>query len=311
MSVENTTTKVVYAGNGVTKEWPVPFQYARSEDIALLIDDGTTQTDITSNYQIVVNESGDTSVTYPVSGTAVAAGNKLAIYRSTPRTQVVDLVYGGAFAPDVLENDGLDRIVMMTQELSRDMERAVKLAITSEDSPENVVYSIYASQAAAEDAAERAEESEKACNDVMLRIPAPESKDIGKFLIVRMNDDLPGYALVPQSQMQGYFEYTIPVVSKDGVCTIVLAEIGHPEMQDVFNPIINIIAAKQYYHCIKDISKTGFLVQIYRKDGTPGVDIAEYIESSTFTAGENQQCGTPGSGATVKLGISIPNPGAQ
>lgn len=149
MSVENTTTKVVYAGNGVTKEWPVPFQYARSEDIALLIDDGTTQTDITSNYKIVVNESGDTSVTYPVSGTAVAAGNKLAIYRLTPRTQVVDLVYGGAFAPDVLENDGLDRIVMMTQELSRDVERAVKLAITSEDSPDALVASIYASRDAA------------------------------------------------------------------------------------------------------------------------------------------------------------------
>ena len=149
MSVENTTTKVVYAGNGVTKEWPVPFQYARSEDIALLIDDGTTQTDITSNYQIVVNDGGDTSVTYPVSGTAVAAGNKLAIYRLTPRTQVVDLVYGGAFAPDVLENDGLDLIVMMTQELSRDVERAVKLAITSEDSPDALVASIYASRDAA------------------------------------------------------------------------------------------------------------------------------------------------------------------
>lgn len=89
MSVESTATKVVYEGNGLTTEWPVPFQYNNPEHLALTLDSGTKQTDIPSNFQITVNASGDTSITYPVSGLPVAAGHKLIIRRQTPRTQLL------------------------------------------------------------------------------------------------------------------------------------------------------------------------------------------------------------------------------
>ena len=305
MSVESKYKPVSYTGTGGTSVFP--FGWVCYEKTWIHVSaDGLELTQGT-DYTVALESTSGGSVTLSA---PLAAGKVLIIWMDVPITQENRYPNTGQLNVATIEM-ALDKQTLISQQQQDAIGRCVMVEIGSDVNPSEVIEQVFLARDSATSAATQAKESEKACNDVMIRIPAPESKDIGKFLIVRMNDDLPVYALVPQSQMQGYFEYTIPVVSKDGVCTIVLAEIGHPEMQDVFNPIINIIAAKQYYHCIKDISKTGFLVQIYRKDGTPGVDIAEYIESSTFTAGENQQCGTPGSGATVKLGISIPNPGAQ
>ena len=305
MSVESKYKPVSYTGTGGTSVFP--FGWVCYDKTWIHVSaDGLELTQGT-DYTVALESTSGGSVTLSA---PLAAGKVLIIWMDVPITQENRYPNTGQLNVATIEM-ALDKQTLISQQQQDAIGRCVMVEIGSDVNPSEVIEQVFLARDSATSAATQAKESEKACNDVMIRIPAPESKDIGKFLIVRMNDDLPVYALVPQSQMQGYFEYTIPVVSKDGVCTIVLAEIGHPEMQDVFNPIINIIAAKQYYHCIKDISKTGFLVQIYRKDGTPGVDIAEYIESSTFTAGENQQCGTPGSGATVKLGISIPNPGAQ
>ena len=305
MSVESRYKPASYTGTGGTTSFPFGWVCYEKSWIHVSVD-GSELTQGT-DYTVALESTSGGSIALSA---PLAAGKVLIIWMEIPLTQENRYPNTGQLNVATIEK-ALDKQTLISQQQQDAIDRCVMVEIGSSVNTSEVIAQVFLARDSATNSATQAKESEKACNDVMLRIPAPESKDIGKFLIVRMNDDLPVYSLVPQSQMQGYFEYTIPVESKNGVCAIVLAEIGHPEMQDVFNPIINIIAAKQYYHCIKDISKTGFSVQIYRKDGTPGVDIAEYIESSTFTAGENQQCGTPGSGATVKLGISIPNPGAQ
>ncbi|MDR2819700.1 MAG: hypothetical protein LBB60_04125 [Desulfovibrio sp.] len=144
MTVESTITKEIYQGNGAATAFPVPFRYAQQVDLHLLLvaPDGT-ETPVTDNFQVVANESGDTSITYPVVGDPLAPGYNLVIYRDTPNTQIVDLVYGGAFNPDMLEHDALDRLEMQIQEKQELLDRAVKVPIASDETPEELLEDIY------------------------------------------------------------------------------------------------------------------------------------------------------------------------
>jgi hypothetical protein len=169
MTVESTITKEIYQGNGAATSFPVPFRYAQQADLHLLLvaPDGT-ETPITDNFQVVANESGDTSITYPVAGDPLAPGYKLVIYRATPNTQIVDLVYGGAFNPDMLEHDALDRLEMQIQEKQELLDRSIKVPIASDETPEAFLESLYtardeaaASASASETSAQNAAESEE------------------------------------------------------------------------------------------------------------------------------------------------------
>ena len=133
MTVESTTSKITYEGNGLATVFPVPFQYSRTEDIRLMLTDADgEETEITTNFRIDVSESSDTSVTFPIVGEAIPHGVRLTVFRSTPQNQIVDLIYGGAFSPDVLEYDGFDRIVMMVQELQEEVDRAIRVAMAGD-----------------------------------------------------------------------------------------------------------------------------------------------------------------------------------
>jgi len=166
MSVESTTRKIIYSGNGTTTEWPVPFAYSSTEHLKLTVADAQgNETAVTSNYTVQVSEQGETSILYPASGSPLAAGNKLVIYRETPLTQVVDLEYGGAFSPDVLEHDGFDREVMMIQEMREEVDRAVKVKLSSSETPDELRDAIFAARDAAAESASDASDSAGAAAD--------------------------------------------------------------------------------------------------------------------------------------------------
>jgi hypothetical protein len=136
MTVESIISKKIYHGNGQARVFPVPFAYNRTDDLRLLHTDAEgKETPITSNYHVNVNQAGDTSVTYPVSGDPLTPGSKLTVLRHTPRTQIVDLNPGGSFEPKVLEKDGFDRAAMQIQELQEEVSRAIKISISSEEAP--------------------------------------------------------------------------------------------------------------------------------------------------------------------------------
>lgn len=160
MSVENTTSKVIYQGNGVAVEWPVPFAYSRADDIHLLHTDANgVETEIASNFRLNVNASGDSSVTYPVAGEPLPPGVRLTVYRKTPQTQIVDLQYGGAFSPETLENDGFDRVVMMVQEAREELDRAVKVKLSASESPDDLRDALFAARDQAQAASAAAGQS--------------------------------------------------------------------------------------------------------------------------------------------------------
>ena len=63
MSVENTTTTVIYNGNGMTTEWPVPFSYSKPDHIFLLLTDAKgVSHDVQRYYLVNVTEAVDYSV---------------------------------------------------------------------------------------------------------------------------------------------------------------------------------------------------------------------------------------------------------
>jgi len=79
MTVESKDTKKIYDGNGVATEFPVKFAYSRVDDLFLLrADEEGVETPINSNFSITVNTTGDTTVTYPVVGTPLPVGQKVA-----------------------------------------------------------------------------------------------------------------------------------------------------------------------------------------------------------------------------------------
>ncbi|MDL2267184.1 hypothetical protein LJC46_04255 [Desulfovibrio sp. OttesenSCG-928-G15] len=165
MTVESLKTKVIYKGNGSTNVWPFPYQYSKTDTIFLVLTDAKGKDSIvTSNYRIDVNASGNTSVVYPVTGAAIASGTKLTVFRNTPLTQIVDLIYGGAFNPEMLESSGFDRIVMMVQEIQEQIDRAVKVSISDENPPTTAEDFYEDMQGFADAAAESAARSEAAAD---------------------------------------------------------------------------------------------------------------------------------------------------
>lgn len=134
MTVETTLTKKKYEGNGVAKVFPIPFPVQDADQLYLiLISASGEDIDITTNYQVNRNSKEEiVSITYPVIGPPLSAGIKLLIYRDTERKQIADITNAGAYHPEVVEHVGLDRIVMMIQELQEALDRCLKVPITSD-----------------------------------------------------------------------------------------------------------------------------------------------------------------------------------
>jgi hypothetical protein len=116
MSLSNTVVAQTYNGNGSLDTFAIPFTYFDSTQVKVYLIDTTTNPDtetlqtITSDYTIV--GSNVVMVTPP------SATEQLRVERVTPLTQIIDYITNGPF-PAESHEQGLDRIVMMIQELDR------------------------------------------------------------------------------------------------------------------------------------------------------------------------------------------------
>lgn len=131
MSVTNTKAKSVYNANGTTKEWNLGFTYddTVSNVHIYIVDANDNETEVTSNYSIA-----NGVLTYPTTESGLdplAEGNKLVIVRDTPRTQDIELTSNGKLDGKVLEG-GYDKLTLQVQELTEQVNRAVKIPVTEE-----------------------------------------------------------------------------------------------------------------------------------------------------------------------------------
>ena len=159
MTVQNTIVKNIYVGNGSVTVFPYTFALNNDdgEYVKVVVTDETgTETEV-SNYRV---DTTDTTVTYPYpSGDPLPSGHKITLKREIPNTQELNLENQGPFFAKDIEME-FDRVVMMIQQLGEMVGRAVKVSVSSSETPDELIDSIYENTRNALTAAENASISE-------------------------------------------------------------------------------------------------------------------------------------------------------
>jgi hypothetical protein len=138
MTVPSTARRAgPFSGNGVTTTFSFSFKTFAAGDLqvtrmnALGIE---TTLVLNSDYSVSLNVDQDTSpggtITYPLTGSPLPAGQKLTIIGDLDYEQTTDLLGGGAFNARVIE-DTFDRTVIQIQQLEERLDRALTIPVGS------------------------------------------------------------------------------------------------------------------------------------------------------------------------------------
>lgn len=152
MTIASSTNKTSpFAGNDTTGPWAFTFKTFDEADLEVvkLVSGVESVLVLNTDYTVSLNGDQEASPGGDITTTAnVATGETLVIRRVVEALQGVDLVQGGAFNPSVLE-DALDRLTMLAQQLEEEVDRSVKVDLTSGDDPDTLVATILAAEASA------------------------------------------------------------------------------------------------------------------------------------------------------------------
>ncbi len=127
-----------YSGNDSTTVFSYGFKiYANTEiEVIKTATDGSETTLVLSTDYTVSGVGSDSGgdVTYPVTGSPLATGEKLTIRRVNPLTQLTDLRNQGAFFSENIEK-AMDRLIMVVQQQQEKIDRMLRLpsSTTSSD----------------------------------------------------------------------------------------------------------------------------------------------------------------------------------
>lgn len=127
MTVSSTTNRASFNGNGSTTVLPFTFKVFSASDVKVYQNNGTVESllTVTTDYTISVNADQNASpggsVTMLV---APPTGYTTVLLREITSTQEVDLINGGAFYADTVENE-FDKLTMIGQQLQEQIDRAV------------------------------------------------------------------------------------------------------------------------------------------------------------------------------------------
>ena len=130
MTVASAVSRVSYSGNGSTTAFAVPFYFLENAHLRVVLRSSagveTVQT-ITTNYTV-------TGAGNPAGGTvnmivAPASGETLVILRDVPETQETDYTANDPFPAESHER-ALDKLTMITQQISEESGRAIKIPET-------------------------------------------------------------------------------------------------------------------------------------------------------------------------------------
>lgn len=142
MTVENPNVKNTYGGNGVTTVFPFTF-LLNAEDVNNVVVTLTNehgQENVTTDFTLSLN---DKVVRYPKSGVQpLPHGWKITIQRQIPYTQTLNLTSQGPFFAEDIEAQ-LDRQEMQIQQLAEIVERTVRVSISSDIDPADLIAKIF------------------------------------------------------------------------------------------------------------------------------------------------------------------------
>lgn len=151
MTVSSTVnTSPIYAGNDTTGPWAFSFKTFAQEELEVIKASATgveTILTLTTDYTVSLNGDQNASPGGTVTTVAnVATGESLRVRWLGIPTQETDIQNAGGFYPEVIEN-ALDKLTMLTQRNTEEIDRAVKVTITSGDDPAALVTSLFVAEA--------------------------------------------------------------------------------------------------------------------------------------------------------------------
>lgn len=154
MAIESSNSKAVYEGNGATTVFPFDFKVWEPSQLQVTISDPEGKASVASGWTASLTDTGG-SVTYQKDGAPLPKGWRLAIVRNMPFTQLVDLLSGTRFDPQVIE-DALDRATAERQQLAEQLGRTITIQPTEEKTPDEVLTDILDTASKANEYAEQA-----------------------------------------------------------------------------------------------------------------------------------------------------------
>lgn len=128
MTVSTTSSRVTYAGNGVTTNFAVPFYFLVAADLVVIktASDGS-QTPLVLNTDYTVSGAGVISGGSVTLAVAPATGYTVVIYRDPAVTQTTDYQPNDPFPAETHER-ALDKLTMITQRLKDLVSRSFRLS---------------------------------------------------------------------------------------------------------------------------------------------------------------------------------------
>ncbi len=126
MTVQNTTVKDIYVGNGATTKFPITFQMTdHPEYIKVYITGDDSVAKETENFTVDLEVK---TVTYPAAGDPLPDGHKITIYRELPLYQLMNLVNQGPFFAENIELS-FDDLIFICQQLNEKLNRTLSAGI--------------------------------------------------------------------------------------------------------------------------------------------------------------------------------------
>jgi hypothetical protein len=133
MTISTTIVKNSYAGNASTTVFNYNFKVLSSADLKVIIrsSNGTETTKtLNTHYTIAgVGSAGGGSITF-TAGNIPTSGQTIVLIRDTTQTQSIDYVANDPFPAETHE-EGLDKGIILAQELQEEVDRCIKLSRTN------------------------------------------------------------------------------------------------------------------------------------------------------------------------------------
>lgn len=178
--------------------YAVPFPVYEEKDVRVTFSaDGREETSLVlgSDYTVDVLHSGGGTVTLKSAG-VVPVGAVLAVVSAIPATQDADFSSNTDVDTNALETQ-LDRQVQMIQQLSAGLDRAVTVPAASEQSPEELVLSLFSS---ADDAASSAAQAAQSAREAAAALR--EVREEGSAQAERLDDLANGHVLTFEREVE-------------------------------------------------------------------------------------------------------------
>jgi hypothetical protein len=128
MTINTTTNKITYTGNGTTDTFSFPFKVFNESDIKVILilitSEAETELVLDTDYTVIINgtsEGGDVITT-----TAHASTYKILIKRELPVTQATEIPTESNIPEKSLEN-AYDKLTMLTQDTNEKVGRSLSL----------------------------------------------------------------------------------------------------------------------------------------------------------------------------------------